>query len=212
MIGLAAFHQWRQLMKMLGTLARLVCSAVLAWFAHSAICLLWNICVASSRHQRDPLPSKLALILPLICISATVAFAQNPAPTVLRTMQEQVQWKPNPAMPDGVQTAVLYGDPSKSGLYAIQVRFPPATRLPVHSHPDERLRTILSGTYYSAVGQTFDAGRLEAFPPGTLSHVPTRVWQFAETRAEAVIFQIIGIGPTGIDYLNPEDDPRQRKR
>jgi hypothetical protein len=35
--------------------------------------------------------------------------------------------------------------------------------------------------------------------------VPPKVWQFAETRDEEVIFEITGIGPTGIDYLNPED-------
>jgi hypothetical protein len=48
-----------------------------------------------------------------------------------------------------------------------------------------------------------------AFPPGTFSHVPPKVWQFAETRDEEVMFQITGIGPTGIDYLNAADDPRK---
>jgi hypothetical protein len=45
-----------------------------------------------------------------------------------------------------------------------------------------------------------------------VSHVPVGVWQFAETRDEAVVFQIIGLGPTGIDYRNPEEDPRRGKR
>jgi hypothetical protein len=79
----------------------------------------------------------------------------------------------------------------------------------VHSHPDERVRTIISGTYYSAIGDKVDSSKLMAFPPGTFSHVPPKVWQFAETRDGEVVFQITGIGPTGIDYLNAADDPRK---
>jgi hypothetical protein len=71
---------------------------------------------------------------------------------------------------------------------------------------------VLSGTYYSSVGDRFDAAQLVAFPVGTVSHVPVGVWQFAETRDEAVVFQIIGLGPTGIDYRNADEDPRQVKR
>jgi hypothetical protein len=82
-------------------------------------------------------------------------------------------------------------------------------KLPVHSHPDERVRTIISGTYYSAIGDKAESSKLMAFPPGTFSHVPPKVWQFAETRDEEVVFQITGIGPTGIDYLNVADDPRK---
>ena len=47
------------------------------------------------------------------------------------------------------------------------------------------------------------------FTPGTFSHVPAKVWQFAEMRDEGVVFQTTGIGPTGIDYLNAGDDPRK---
>jgi hypothetical protein len=53
---------------------------------------------------------------------------------------------------------------------------------------------------------------LMAFPPGTFSHVPSKVWQYAETRDEEVVFQITGFGPTGIDYLNAADDPRKPLR
>ena len=77
---------------------------------------------------------------------------------------------------------------------------------PVHSHPDERVRVITSGTYYSALGDKVDPSKLLSFPPGTFSHVPPKVWQLAETRDEEVIFE-----NTGIDYLKPEDDPRKQK-
>jgi hypothetical protein len=50
---------------------------------------------------------------------------------------------------------------------------------------------------------------LMAFPPGTFSHVPLKVWQFAETRDEEVVFQISSVRPTAIEYLNAADDPRK---
>jgi hypothetical protein len=107
--------------------------------------------------------------------------------------------------------AVLQGNPGKPGLFTIRVKLPANYTLPVHSHPDERTRTIIVGTYYSAIGDKADASKLIAFPPGTVSYVPPTVWQFAETRDEEVVFQITGIGPTRIDYLNQEDNPLKNR-
>ena len=157
-------------------------------------------------------PIRVCLALALATSGISTPSRAEQAPAYLRVTQDQLKWGPNQAMPDGVLTAVLYGDPRKAGLYVMQVRFPPGIRLPVHSHPDERVRTVLSGTYYSSVGDRFDATQLVAFPAGAVSHVPVGVWQFAETRDEAVVFQVTGVGPTGIDYRNAEDDPRRVKR
>lgn len=105
--------------------------------------------------------------------------------------------------------AVLYGSPGKPGLFTLRLKIPANSKVPVHFNPDERVRTIISGTYYSAIGDKVDSSKLMAFPAGTVSNVPPKVWQFAETRDEEVIFEVTGIGPTGITYLNPNDDPRK---
>jgi hypothetical protein len=128
-----------------------------------------------------------------------------------RVTSSDIKWAPIPSMPKGTQTTVLHGNPGKPGLYTVRLKIPANSKMPVHSHPDERVRVIISGTYYSALGDKVDTSKLLSFPPGTFSHVPPKVWQFAETRDEEVIFEITGIGPTGIDYLNPEDDPRKQK-
>lgn len=128
-----------------------------------------------------------------------------------RVTPADLKWSPLPSMPKGTQTTVLHGSPGKPGLYTVRLKVPANSKMPVHSHPDERVRVIISGTYYSALGDKVDASKLLSFPPGTYSHVPPKVWQFAETRNEEVIFEITGIGPTGIDYLNAEDDPRKQK-
>ena len=149
----------------------------------------------------------IGFILFIVLFGSPTAQAQSLA--YARVMPDDTKWSPLPSMPKGAQIAVLHGSPAKPGLFTIRVKLPANFKLPVHSHPDERVRTIISGTYYSAIGDKVDNSRLMAFPPGTFSHVPSKVWQFAETRDEEVVFQITGVGPTGIDYLNAAEDPRK---
>ncbi|MCA1453793.1 cupin domain-containing protein [Bradyrhizobium sp. BRP22] len=148
----------------------------------------------------------VALLLIVASLGLTAAEAEDGPPEYIRVTPADIKWSPLPAI-RGAQMAVLLGSPAKPGLFTIRVKPPANYKLPVHSHPDERARTIISGTYYSAIGDKVDTSKLMAFPPGTVSYVPPTVWQFAETRDEEVVFQITGIGPTRIDYLNPEDNP-----
>lgn len=80
---------------------------------------------------------------------------------------------------------VLHGNPGKPGLHTVRLKMPANSKMPVHSHPDEHVRVIISGTYYSALGDSVDASKLLSFPPGTFSHVPPKVWQFAERETKS---------------------------
>jgi hypothetical protein len=158
------------------------------------------------------MPSLKVIIGLLVIVTpfgSSMTEAQDRLPEYARVTPADIRWSPLTSMPKGAQIAVLHGSPAKPGLFTVRIKVPANFKLPVHSHPDERVRTIISGTYYSAMGDKADASKLMAFPPGTFSHVPPKVWQFAETRDEEVVFQITGIGPTAIDYLNAGDDPRK---
>lgn len=151
----------------------------------------------------------IGFVLIAILIGSTVARAQDQSTAYTRITPADLKWSPLPSMAKGAQIAVLHGNPAKPGLFTIRVRIPANFKFSVHRQPDERVRTIISGTYYSAIGDQFDSSKLMAFPPGTFAHVPPKTWNFAETRDEEVVFQITGIGPTGIEYLNAADDPRK---
>jgi hypothetical protein len=153
----------------------------------------------------------IGLLAVLAASGFCAALAEDSSLEYNRVTPTDLKWSPLPSMPKGTQSVVLHGNPGKPGLYTVRLKIPANSKMPVHSHPDERVRVIISGTYYSALGDKVDASKLLSFPPGTFSHVPPKVWQFAETRDEEVIFEITGIGPTGIDYLNAEDDPRKQK-
>lgn len=109
----------------------------------------------------------------------------------------------------GIQTVVLKGDPTKPGLYTILLRVPAHARIAAHRHPDDRVATVVSGTWHFGYGKTFDEARLKALPPGSFYSEPPNEDHFAETRDSAVILQITGVGPTATNYVNPADTPKR---
>lgn len=108
----------------------------------------------------------------------------------------------------GIRTIVLKGDPSKPGLYTILLRVPPHTRIAAHRHPDDRIATVISGTWYFGYGSEFDPAQLRALPAGSFYSEPPGEDHFAMTKESEVMVQISGTGPTGTTYVRPADDPR----
>ena len=110
----------------------------------------------------------------------------------------------------GVQTRVLKGDPTRPGLYTIQLLVPTNTRIESHDHPDDRVATVISGTWYFGYGSRFEELRLKALPPGSFYTEPPNEPHFARTGSTAVVVQITGFGPTGTRYTEakPSTSPR----
>ena len=73
-------------------------------------------------------------------------------------------------------------------------------RIEAHDHPDDRVATVLSGTWHFGYGDTFDAPQLKALPPGSFYTEPPAVFHFARAGDSAVVLQISGMGPTGTTY------------
>jgi pimeloyl-ACP methyl ester carboxylesterase/quercetin dioxygenase-like cupin family protein len=100
----------------------------------------------------------------------------------------------------GIETTVLAGDPSSPGLYTIQLRVPPNTRIEAHGHRDERAATVVSGTWYFGYGDAFAEAGLTVLPAGSFYTEPANRRHFAKTLAEPVVLYIIGYGPTDTKY------------
>lgn len=120
-------------------------------------------------------------------------------------------WLVNSTVPPTMQFMMIYGAPNKPGPFIFRAKFPPGYKLPPHKHPDVRTVKVLKGTYYSAIGDTFDESKLQAFPAGTFYFTPANTGHFSATKGEEAIVQESGEGPeSGINYVNPSDDPRGR--
>ena len=111
----------------------------------------------------------------------------------------------------GIQTVVLKGDPAKAGMYTLLLRVGPNTTIEAHAHPDDRVATVVSGTWYFGYGKAFDEKALKALPAGSFYTEPPNTNHFAMTRGEGVVIQITGVGPSGTVYVNPENDPARRR-
>ena len=81
-------------------------------------------------------------------------------------LPSDISWEQRRIGPD-VYFAAIYGDPAQPGPYAFRVRAQAGHRLAAHTHADERTVTVLSGTYWTAVGEVFDEDKLQAFPAGS---------------------------------------------
>jgi quercetin dioxygenase-like cupin family protein len=107
----------------------------------------------------------------------------------------------------GIQTVVLKGDPTRPGLYTLLLRIGPNTKIEAHAHPDDRVATVVSGTWYFGYGKQFNDAVLKALPAGSFYTEPPNSNHFAMTRQEVVVIQISGIGPSGTTYVDPKNDP-----
>jgi hypothetical protein len=141
-----------------------------------------------------------------------------PAPPIARTTGEQRTTPSEFKFPDGapgtgtsgvagIRTSVLKGDPNAPGLYTIMLRIPAHTRIASHVHQDDRIATVISGTWYIGYGDTFSEAALKALPAGSFYTEPADKTHFAETRDTEVIVQITGVGPSSTTYVDASAAP-----
>jgi quercetin dioxygenase-like cupin family protein len=146
-----------------------------------------------------------ALVLVMLLVLQT-GRAQQSSPNQRLTPQEITALSPTGAGAgtsgvSGIQTRVLKGDPNKTGLYTIQLTIPANTKIEAHTHPDDRIATVVSGTWYIGYGSSFDEQKLKALTPGSFYTEPPNVAHFARTGNQTVAVQITGYGPTGTKYV-----------
>ena len=100
----------------------------------------------------------------------------------------------------GFRHANIVGDPSKPGMYIQRVRIPAGVKLPAHTHPDERLVTVLSGTVHVGYGDQFDETRMRQVTQGGSWTEPAGVAHFTWAKDDDAVVQIVGAGPSAFHY------------
>ena len=90
----------------------------------------------------------------------------------------------------------------------IRVKVHSGVKIMPHRHPEDRVYTVISGVFYVGLGEEFDADTLEAYPPGSVIVLPGDTAHFHWARSGQYITQVTAIGPLGLDYVAPTDDPR----
>ena len=75
-------------------------------------------------------------------------------------------------------------------------------------HPIDENVTVMSGSVHIGMGDKLDTSKGEELGTGGYLHMPKGMHHYAWTTEETVL-QNNGVGPAGITYINPADDPRK---
>ncbi|MFY9553181.1 MAG: cupin domain-containing protein [Blastocatellia bacterium] len=151
---------------------------------------------------------KLFSVALLLATVAVFALAQeSKTQTHVALTPAEVKWgPPPPSLRKGAQFAVVSGDPSKAGPFAIRLKFPAGYQVRPHWHPTDEHVTVLSGTLAFGMGEKFDKAAMKDMPAGSYAMMPAEMRHFAMAKT-AVTLQVHGMGPFVLNYVDPADDP-----
>ena len=133
-----------------------------------------------------------AFFASLALSAATTGAAElNPA-AISITLPEKIPWVDSGG---GSQSATLVGDPSKSGLYVVLVKWLPHNMSRPHWHPHDRYITVISGTWWVGTGEKFEPNDTVPLPAGSfVTHVGKQI-HYDGAKDGEVVLEIVGMGP-----------------
>jgi hypothetical protein len=110
------------------------------------------------------------------------------------TLPDQIEWKGRTGSAN--QSAVLFGDPSKPGLYVQLLKRGPDDWVQPHSHPNDRFITVLAGTMLVGTGSKLDRNNTVAVKAGGHIRDFANQMHYDGTGPEGTTIEIVGMGPT----------------
>lgn len=120
-----------------------------------------------------------------------------------------LKWSDVGSLPAGAKIALIEGQMSEAGPITARLKLPANYQIPAHWHPAVERVTVLSGTFNYGMGDRLDTAKTMALGPGALVIMKPKMNHYVWTKEETVI-QLNVIGPWGITYVNPADDPRKK--
>ena len=151
----------------------------------------------------------------VVAVALTALFAgaasAGEAPGFISVEASKLKWTDAPSVGPGAKIAVIEGDLKSSEPFTFRLKVPANFKVGVHTHPTTERVTVISGTFYFAVGDKFDAAKAKVYKPGDAFLVPSGMPMYAYTKAGETIVQIHGTGPWGISYLKSEDATAKKK-
>lgn len=128
-------------------------------------------------------------------------------PAVLKyVLPDKIPWQVTPAL----DTAYIYGDPSKPGFYVLMYKWKPGNSSRPHYHSQDRYIMVLSGTWWVGAGTHFDLEHATAaIKPGTfVTHFARQVhYDGARANDEPAVEIVWGMGPVATVVCESEKDP-----
>lgn len=124
-------------------------------------------------------------------------------------LPSELKWVDVPSLPAGAQISVIEGPLNEAKPITARIKFPANYRLPAHHHPVIEHVTVLSGTFNMGTGDKLDMSKTMPLTVGGFAIMQPGTPHFAWTSEETIV-QIHSVGPWGVTYVNPADDPRKK--
>jgi len=141
------------------------------------------------------------------CLSASMCWAQGASHVMVKP--DDLKWQDVPSLPPGAKMAVIEGPVSEAVPFTFRLKFPADYKIPAHSHPAIEHVTVISGAFHMGVGDKLDPAKSMALAPGSVAIMQPKTNHFGWTKDETIV-QVHGVGPWGVNYVNPADDPRKK--
>lgn len=155
---------------------------------------------------------KKSLIAAGLVLFAAAALAQELKVDSMKVFKSsELKWSEDPSLPKGAKVAVLVGDPAKAETFVALIKFPPNYKVQPHTHPRAELITIVSGSLGNGMGEKFDMTKGEVLKAGASFALPANHVHYVWTTDKPTVLQLVASGPWGLEYINPADDPRNKK-
>jgi quercetin dioxygenase-like cupin family protein len=113
----------------------------------------------------------------------------------------------------GASQIVLFGDPTKPGLYVVRNTFPAGRMSRPHFHSQDRHVTVIKGTWWVSLGPESDGGDTSKMVPmkaGSYVFHPANGHHFDGAKDEEAVVQITGMGPVTTTQLKTDSGRGQR--
>jgi ketosteroid isomerase-like protein len=143
--------------------------------------------------------------------NADTAPATAAGPHVLLAPGELKWGDAPPSLPPGAKMTVVQGDPTQAQAFVVRAQVPAGYKVPPHWHPGVENLTILSGTVALGMGETFDESKMTTIPVGGYASLPAEMRHYFMAKT-ASTFQVHGMGPFVVNYVNPADDPSKQAK
>jgi quercetin dioxygenase-like cupin family protein len=110
----------------------------------------------------------------------------------------------------GSQSARLFGDPSKPGIYGVLIRWEPGHNSTPHFHSTDRYAYVVSGSWWVSSSTHYDPTKMYPIPAGTfVTDLKNTVhWDGARAETGPVVLMLVGEGPMTSTRYEPKDSSK----
>ena len=149
-----------------------------------------------------------------IALSAAVACLGVPASWAdtaqhMMVTPGDLKWADITSMTPGAKIAVMEGPLNEAVPITFRVKLPADYKIAAHWHPGLEHVTVISGTFNMGTGDQFDSSKTMPLSAGAFAIMQPKTNHFGWTKEETII-QVHSVGPWGLNYVNPADDPRKK--